>query len=179
MWPPCNAQGQRQTVAAHAIELVLLFGSFPVRPIRTSIQLAHIPHPPPHAQEATTAVNTSIVNAQFQAAASCACSPSSMTATAAAQAPILQHYSGMTRPSTPTHKQLENESPFLSDIDHCPSTPPTPPHLPAGHTLLLHFIQPTFAKRMRPSASVYLSWMSFVAASQLGSKRWHQWHQGA
>jgi hypothetical protein len=40
--------------------------------------------------------------------------------------------------------------------------------------------RPTFAKRMRPSApSGYLSCTSLVAASQAGSSRWHQWHQGA
>jgi hypothetical protein len=40
--------------------------------------------------------------------------------------------------------------------------------------------QPTFAKRMRPSEpSGYFSCTCLVAASQAGSSRWHQWHQGA
>lgn len=34
----------------------------------------------------------------------------------------------------------------------------------------------TLAKRILPSHSGYFSWTSLVAASHVGSSRWHQWH---
>ena len=40
-------------------------------------------------------------------------------------------------------------------------------------------VQSTFAKRMRPSASGYVSCTASVAASHVGARRWHQGHQGA
>ena len=40
-------------------------------------------------------------------------------------------------------------------------------------------VQSTFANLILPSYSGYFSCTSLVAASQVGSSLWHQWHQGA